>query len=171
MAKLEGVTVVDMKDGEVTKISYEGEEYAKVDEEAKEGDIGLRVKHNVPGIASVGSYYRLKGNRGVYSLLYYISEKGIALNTSDESNFTVFRKISAPSHEDRISDLETRVDTLEKGEAKTKPKTVNRAYEVIVEDKPADPREQFENGDKVRLISGGGRWPLNDYYDGHIYEV
>lgn len=35
----------------------------------------------------------------------------------------------------------------------------------------ADPRSQFEKGEKVRLISGGGKYPLNGYDNGKIYEV
>ncbi|MBJ6364198.1 hypothetical protein ACFOQM_23545 [Paenibacillus sp. GCM10012307] len=35
----------------------------------------------------------------------------------------------------------------------------------------SDPRSQFVKGDKVRLVSGGGRLPLNGYKDGEVYEV
>ncbi|WP_404303542.1 hypothetical protein [Paenibacillus sp. DP01] len=34
-----------------------------------------------------------------------------------------------------------------------------------------DPRSQFAKGEKVRLISGGGKYPLNGYANGEIYEV
>jgi transcription antitermination factor NusG len=34
-----------------------------------------------------------------------------------------------------------------------------------------DPRSQFAEGDNVRLISGGGEWPLYGFTNGEIYEV
>jgi len=50
---------------------------------------------------------------------------------------------------------------------------LHEEYEVIVseEEEPEDPRDEFSKGDQVRLISGGGSYPLNGYYDGNVYEV
>ncbi|WP_263560511.1 hypothetical protein [Paenibacillus polymyxa] len=42
---------------------------------------------------------------------------------------------------------------------------------LTAETTTADPRSQFAKGEKVRLISGGGVWPLNGYDNGEIYEV
>lgn len=39
MAKLEGVKVIEMNNGEVTKVTYNGEEYTKVDGDAEVGDL------------------------------------------------------------------------------------------------------------------------------------
>jgi hypothetical protein len=55
MAKLEGVKVIDMTDGEIEKISYDGEEYVRVDGEGKKGDIALVV--SAWGSQNVGEYY------------------------------------------------------------------------------------------------------------------
>ncbi|MMZ45519.1 hypothetical protein D1872_71200 [compost metagenome] len=42
---------------------------------------------------------------------------------------------------------------------------------LAAETTTADPRSQFAKGEKVRLISGGGKYPLNGYDNGGIYEV
>ncbi|MBE3649153.1 transcription termination/antitermination protein NusG [Paenibacillus polymyxa] len=42
---------------------------------------------------------------------------------------------------------------------------------LAAETTTADPRSQFAKGEKVRLISGGGNYPLNGYDNGEIYEV
>jgi|SRR5690625_279979 len=60
MPRLEGVKVLDMKDGEVTKIEYEGEVYTKVDggaDDFKVGDIALN-KIDAPD-ANAGNYYKV----------------------------------------------------------------------------------------------------------------
>ncbi|MGP0579147.1 hypothetical protein ACTP13_19370 [Paenibacillus peoriae] len=42
---------------------------------------------------------------------------------------------------------------------------------LAAETATTDPRSQFAKGEKVRLISGGGKNPLNGYANGEIYEV
>ncbi|WP_338532618.1 hypothetical protein RBB83_17415 [Paenibacillus peoriae] len=42
---------------------------------------------------------------------------------------------------------------------------------LAAETTTTDPRSQFAKGEKVRLISGGGEWPLVGYDNGGIYEV
>lgn len=53
MAALKGVKTLDMVDGEITKVAYEGAEYERVEGEAEVGDIirlpGNSYKHAIPG--------------------------------------------------------------------------------------------------------------------------
>lgn len=93
MAKLEGVKVIDMKDGEVTKVSYDGAEYVRIDV-PKGGDIGLRVNKHIPRIAEVGRYYKItskviEGFRSVF----YVDGEGDRANTNNPANFHYFRKV------------------------------------------------------------------------------
>ena len=63
MAKLNGVSTLDMTNGEITKIAYEGEEYTKVVAERKgikSGDI-IRVKE------ARGGRYRRRLLRSYYA--------------------------------------------------------------------------------------------------------
>lgn len=41
MAKLEGVKTLDMVNGEITKVAYNGAEYERVEGDAQEGDLVL----------------------------------------------------------------------------------------------------------------------------------
>jgi hypothetical protein len=96
MAKLNGIQVIDMVGGEVTKIAYNGEEYAKVAEREdgekypKAGDIALRA--STSSFIDKGGYYevdslpdgvnpRLVGHSGGYF---------------ERENFDFFRK-AAPA--------------------------------------------------------------------------
>lgn len=95
MASLTGVEVVDMKDGEITKIAYGGEEYARADD-PETADIGLRISNNVMGVVHVGSYYSLTKRGGNPA---YIDEDGDATTYGGVSlvKFVYFRKTSSPS--------------------------------------------------------------------------
>lgn len=60
MAALKGVKTLDMKNGEITKVSYAGAEYEKTDSEVKAGDLFLLVDgHFVVG-GEVGAFYSTK---------------------------------------------------------------------------------------------------------------
>jgi len=58
MAALKGVKTIDMKDGEITKVSYEGAEYERVEGDAKVGDLFLPRKgfHDM----TAGSFYEIE---------------------------------------------------------------------------------------------------------------
>lgn len=48
---------------------------------------------------------------------------------------------------------------------------IRRGLYTIVDNPEVDPFAQFGKGDKVRLLSGGGVFPLSGYENGEIYEV
>lgn len=48
---------------------------------------------------------------------------------------------------------------------------VRATDEEVAEAKDAAARAKFKKGDKVRLLSGGGAYPLNGFENGKIYEV
>ncbi|MBY0023795.1 hypothetical protein J2W97_000819 [Paenibacillus jamilae] len=48
---------------------------------------------------------------------------------------------------------------------------VAQAKRKLAAETTTDPRSQFAKGEKVRLVSGGGKYPLNGYDNGEIYEV
>ncbi|AOC55290.1 hypothetical protein [Bacillus pumilus] len=58
MAALKGVKTLDMKNGEITKVAYEGAEYERVEGDAKVGDLFLPKKgfHDM----TAGSFYVIK---------------------------------------------------------------------------------------------------------------
>src|SRR5690625_4720636 len=104
MANLKDVKVIDMEDGNVTKIEYDGKEYEKVSEgtSPKKGDIGLRVTVKFPDIidATEGNYYEINmgtGDYENYGEVGYVDDEGHASYTTDETNFVYFRENSDSS--------------------------------------------------------------------------
>src|SRR5690554_5235465 len=118
MAKLEGVKVMDMVNGEITKVAYNGEEYAKVECKAEKGDLLL------------SEFVHLDIDEGAFYVCDSVYRNGIRLydNNGDfrdrnHGEFKVFRKIyesTPPTIEKRVDDLEERVEALENTEETTK---------------------------------------------------
>ncbi|MEC1507053.1 hypothetical protein P9D42_15515 [Bacillus haynesii] len=121
MARLEGVKTLDMVNGEITKVAYDGAEYERVEGEGKLGDIGLRISEPKTFV-SLGHFYPIIYDRG----LRYIDDDG-DLMVVRPGTFSFFRKVSAsqPSLEDRVNTNEKDIESLKsdvaalKGEAKT----------------------------------------------------
>jgi len=100
MAKL-NVKVIGMENGEVTEIERYGTRYVKTEENAQEGDIGLRVSSSLPGIATIGDYYDLKGLHLDFlgdAEYWYVDDSGDRVHGRKE-NFVVFRKVEQPTTE------------------------------------------------------------------------
>lgn len=124
MAKLNGVTTVDMTNGEITKIAYEGEEYAKVGGIAQDGDVLLRTKSEMLEV-QIGCFYKAKNkgdSRSSESATHYVNNEGYCVYGNAE-NFSVFRKVatapqvSAPFAEmltAKIRDVGAQVDAIDK---------------------------------------------------------
>lgn len=131
MAKLEGVNVINMRDGEITKIEYEGEEYTK-DENVTEpidGDIAL----NKLGTRSYtkGAFYELREGLTNYgSFGTKTDDQDSKNNGKSRDHFDVFRKVSAPTITERVDGLETRVSALEADQTDESPKEFDKPAQV-----------------------------------------
>src|SRR5690625_3777343 len=105
-----------MKDGEVTKISYEGEVYTKVETEAMSGDI-IRYKDDYVDTPS-NDFFKVIGDQ-------YEDNVGTTLSIDGwggHHKYTAFSKYKNQANiEDRVSALETRVGALEKVEEENQP--------------------------------------------------
>src|SRR5690625_219361 len=120
MAKLRGVELIDVRDGEVKKISYDGSAYVKMYDSPKMGDI---VRS--PGVwdAEESAFYKVitRDGFGDNAIIDDVGDKRSGLST-----FDVFRKAVGAEEsglDERVTDLEKRVDRIEES---TKPKTVKR---------------------------------------------
>lgn len=162
MAKLNGVQTVNMQDGKVTKISYGGAEYAKVDgiyrgSEVNDGDIGLVESLSSSGFGAFtdGGYYEMANRTDGSEFLRFKSDNHGDVNGRVSNGVTVFRKVNAKPTplEAKVESLDKRVTALEA--TKQTPKTF----------------EDFPKDAKVRLLSGGGESPLCGFTDGQTYEV
>ncbi|MGN9867361.1 hypothetical protein [Bacillus swezeyi] len=121
MTKLTGVKTLDMVNGEITKVAYNGAEYERVEGSArrdgKSGDLILNG-HKHPDL-KLGEFYLLV--RDDYTSMLSVRDEvdDFHGNAVVDGNSILFRKVSAsqPSLEDRVSTLESDVAAL-KGESK-----------------------------------------------------
>lgn len=117
MAKLNGVQTLDMVNGEITKVAYDGAEYAKVANDfnnAQTGDIFLHTGN--------GAYYELMIRDsyfcGINHPVRFITNGGRESGFMRGCNIhPLFRKVSesSPTLEQRVSALESEVSALKGG--------------------------------------------------------
>lgn len=114
MAKLEGVKVLDMINGQITKVEYDGEVYEKTGEEVAEGDLfQLLDGHRVIG-GEVGAFYTTeKYHDG--DIVIPTVRTGNATLTHENGWGVAFRKVT-PTIEEvnaKVDSLAERVKSLE----------------------------------------------------------
>jgi hypothetical protein len=102
LAKLTGVKTLDMVNGEVTRVEYDGSVYERVFENAKDGDIGLRITDS-RSFAKVGYFYPVINDLG----LRFKDDEGDKPYLNEEK-FALFRK-EADTLESRVATLEEAV--------------------------------------------------------------
>lgn len=158
MAKLEGVKTLDMVNGEITKVSYDGVEYERVEGEGKPGDIGLRISEPTPFV-SLGHFYPITYGR----VLSYIDDDGDLLGVRQRT-FSFFRKVAASqsSLEDRISTNEKDIESLKSDVAALKVEAVPKYVRIDKSEAKAGDFVKFPNATSSYLTS-------DKYYE--IYRV
>lgn len=88
MAALKGVKTLDMKNGEITKVSYEGSEYERVEGVAKVGDL-VRLSDDARHDVTPGGFYTV---RGVRVARVQITDDVNDPHHWDEEYYDLFRK-------------------------------------------------------------------------------
>ncbi|OLF86385.1 hypothetical protein [Bacillus paralicheniformis] len=128
MSKLTGVKTLDMVNGEITKVAYNGAEYERVEgtprSVGKSGDLVLNG-HRHPDL-KLGGFYLLVRDEGTSRLSVRDEIDDFHGNAVTDGDSILFRKVSAsqPSLEDRVSTNEKDIESLKsdvaalKGEAK-----------------------------------------------------
>lgn len=129
MAKLNGVKTLDMVNGEITKVVYNGEEYARVEGKAEVGDVALII--NGWGTIENGDFYSVeKVERNSINEYVHISKRA----NGHQTDVQAFRKSSAstlPTIEKRVDDLESRVSALEVDKSETNRLTIGDIAKVV----------------------------------------
>lgn len=152
MAKLTGVQTIDMVNGEITKVSYNGEEYAKVSGQAQAGDIGVITTGW--GSQQVGDYYEIMRISESCGRTYSHINGRVCNANGYVDNFEYFRKISEKSTiSAKLDEIDARVTALEKAEEpKAEPLKVGD-YAKVVGTKKVEcyVAHSFEIGEIVRV--------------------
>lgn len=156
MAALTDVKVIDMVGGEVSKISYNGEEYAKVSERedeihANSGDILLRV-NCAEDYARIGDYFAVNSDRRIVD------------REDDEirphlKHYAIFEKVLAES-DDKLAELESRIAALEATQPFAQQAPTEPQYRKVTDRSP-------KVGDYVKYDEA----PESYLTDGKYYEI
>ncbi|MFZ8007660.1 hypothetical protein ACO1D0_16500 [Bacillus licheniformis] len=116
MSKLTGVKTLDMVNGEITKVAYNGAEYERVEgtprSVGKSGDLVLNG-HRHPDL-KLGGFYLLVRDEGTSRLSVRDEIDDFHGNAVTDGDSILFRKVSAsqPSIEDRVSTNEKDIEAL-----------------------------------------------------------
>lgn len=148
MAKLNGVKTIDMQNGKITKVAYEGAEYAKVEGKAEVGDLVLNVSETA--FFTLGAFYLAFDT-------YSTGEPRMKDDDNDnlgmgEGNYALFRKISAQS-EPTLEQVAKRVETLESDVAALKSSGSSLKGEKVDEEP-----KRLTRGDIAKVISRGSEF-------------
>jgi hypothetical protein len=122
MAKLENVKILDMVNGEPTRVEYDGEVYVKTEDDAKAGDLVRVIDAFYITCVEEGGFYDIFDR---HDLLMFLDDDGdFRPYKLNRRGFETFRKVSETKASadlaERLAELERRLEALEeitKGEA------------------------------------------------------
>ncbi|WKT37439.1 hypothetical protein [Bacillus amyloliquefaciens] len=172
MAKLEGVKTLDMVNGEITKVAYDGAEYVKTDTAVQEGDLFLLTEGHSIISGESGEFYLTEKYRNgaiVIPTRYF----GNATATQSDGDGIAFRKVSActdPSLEERVSSAEGEIESLKSDVAALKGETEYERIDAdeakvgdfVKFDDPPDYLTDEEYYEIDRFDSSGDPWITDD---------
>ncbi|QVY62955.1 hypothetical protein [Cytobacillus gottheilii] len=167
MAKLMNVKTLDMVNGEITKVEYDGAVYEKVDGKAQIGDLVTTISSW--GTIEVGENYIVIDTRSHSGHDYVDVGNNIV---GYQEDFVAYRKTSAnptTSLDERVSTLEQRVDSLEGkgGEQAVEYREVKREAKVgeLVKIVDAYYADNYNNGD-IRKVTASN--PETNFEHAHV---
>jgi hypothetical protein len=142
MAKLENVKILDMVNGEPTRVEYNGAVYEKTDEKAKTGDLVRVIDASDIGYVEQGGFYEIYTDG--WGDLVFVDDDGDEREYDlNDWSLETFRKVSETKASadlaERLAELERRLEALEE---RMKPTTKEMAAK-------AESATKFEVGDYV----------------------
>ncbi|AKD28964.1 hypothetical protein AW02_008120 [Bacillus velezensis NJN-6] len=200
MAKLNGVKTLDMVNGEITKVAYGGSEYVKAEGLPKMGDLVLAQKcgyditygafYKITEDADHEEDVRFLDDVDdgrVRDVDDYVLFRKVSAVTAEAERLKVgdYAKVVREEwgHQYRTDDV---IELIEEGYTPNfkarrlldgevwcvaASEVVRATDEEVAEAKDTAARAKFKRGDKVRLLSGGGDYPLSGFENDKIYEV
>jgi hypothetical protein len=165
MAKLENVKILDMVNGEPTRVEYDGEVYVKTEDNAEAGDLVRVIDEDISDVEIGGFYKVYKDADGDLYFNDNVEDKRDCGFWADE--LETFRKVSETKASadlaERLAELERRLEALEErtgakeGERQARRLTVGDYARVVANDSGHD----ANIGDIVKIVE--------DEHDYHPY--
>ncbi|KYC77824.1 hypothetical protein B4090_3992 [Bacillus licheniformis] len=174
MAKLAGVKTLDMVNGEITKVAYNGAEYERVEgtprSVGKSGDLVLNG-HRHPDL-KLGGFYLLVRDEGTSRLSVRDEIDDFHGNAVTDGDSILFRKVSAsqPSLEDRVSTNEKDIESLKSDVAALKDEAKTEYVRIAKSEAKAGDFVKFDEAPN-RYLTAGKYYEIcrvDDYGDPHI---
>jgi cupin superfamily acireductone dioxygenase involved in methionine salvage len=159
MAKLENVKILDMVNGEPTRVEYNGAIYEKVGDEAVEGDLVLVTDADFIGDVEQGEFYKIYTDSD--GDLVFDDEDDWARDYScNEAGLKTFRKVSETKASadlaERLAELERRLEALEERAGAKESELKVGDYAKII-DASKGHLLGFKDGDVVEITGSGFR--------------
>ncbi|MEK5503462.1 hypothetical protein [Bacillus sp. FSL M8-0168] len=173
MAKLTGVKTLDMVNGEITKVAYNGAEYVKTDSPVQKGDLFLLTEgHGVIG-GDTGAYY-LTDRDWDGDIVIPTKYVGLATTVQKKGYGIAFRKVSEiqPSLEDRVSTNEKDIAALKSDVAALKGEAEPKYVRIAIGEAKAGDFVKFDEAPNEYLTAGKfyGIYRVDDCGDPRIHD-
>ncbi|MGG4217539.1 hypothetical protein ABEW32_04815 [Paenibacillus jamilae] len=160
--------------GSFVKIVHDDEDHQPYRAEKADGNEGNYLAEKDVELATeaeflaqkrlkVGEFAKVVAKNRVF-IEAHVSAGDVVKITKDDTSSRPFK---ANGIEDKFAGWFTESELVRA----TDEEVADAKRKLTAETTTADPRSQFAKGEKVRLISGGGKYPLNGYANGEIYEV
>ncbi|WNF07444.1 hypothetical protein [Brevibacillus borstelensis] len=143
-------------------IVHDGKQYRKVDRPVREGDALVipKLRRYTIDLTS-GKVYAL-GRDSAGGAYFYDDVEDARYNPIRENDVYVLEPVAPQTAQSALSALETEL-------AATKAKVAEMEAQLAAARDAAF--DQFSAGEKVRLVSGGGAYPLLGFENGRVYTV
>lgn len=145
MAKLENVKILDMVNGEPTRVEYNGSVYEKTEEKAKTGDLVRVIDADYIDDVTQGGFYETYTDEDVEGPAFVDDDYDVRSYEENDHALETFRKVSADLAE-RLAELERRLEALEE---RMKPATKEERVEPATTPETEAQAPKFEVGDYV----------------------
>jgi len=162
MAKLENVKILDMVNGEPTRVEYNGAIYEKTEDDAEAGDLVRVIDADVIEDVTQGGFYETYIDDDIDGPAFVDDDDDVRSYEANDHALETFRKVSADLVE-RLAELERRLEALEErtgakeGERQARRLTVGDYARVVAN----DTMHSANIGDIVKIVE--------DDYDDHPY--
>jgi hypothetical protein len=160
MAKLENVKILDMVNGEPTRVEYNGAVYEKTTDKAKIGDLVRVIDAEYIVDVTQGEFYETYNDDEIDGPAFVDDDDDVRSYEANDHALETFRKVSETKAivdlTERLTELERRLEALE-GRASAKESELKVGDYAKIIDASKGHLLGFKDGDVVEITGSGFR--------------